>query len=456
MDTGRPALADILDGYLVHLTLRSPVNRQTFQLPALSERQGGLDYLALDTLLDDPTRISGFADRGPDGRVRQLVHLALWLGRIPRADLPVHAVSRGARFRFLVWSLHFRLLAAGVDADLLPPVVGEVHLGEDVVLEFARAAREEWLGHLKSWEDDPWLATLHAADDRRFRRELLWLTETWPASKHLHSERLALVPADATKQERAQDHLRVAADVAETHWLPRSSLLGAARAFEPRWRWTRWVPLALALPPTAVLAGFSLFGWADLARYAAVAVLLALFAVAFLSNRRDSLLLLRLPAAVGVGAVALLSFTPRWWLAGSGWKVGAGLLAAAWLYLALESRLHSARGWSAVGRSLLLVLLGALYAFVLNLAVLGFVAPAVAENGQCLAGWWTHWPWDPLPLNAACRHVLNAGHGAAPGGVLVLMSGWSLAVGLAAQILWDDRPVTAPLGRLRRVRGGQS
>jgi len=37
--------------------------------------------------------------------------------------------------------------------------------------------------------------------------------------------------------------------------------------------------------------------------------------------------------------------------------------------------------------------------------------------------------------------------------VLLLMTGWSLAVGLAAQILWDDRPVTAPLGRLRRVRG---
>ncbi|MGH3942389.1 MAG: hypothetical protein ACRDTG_27965 [Pseudonocardiaceae bacterium] len=46
--------------------------------------------------------------------------------------------------------------------------------------------------------------------------------------------------------------------------------------------------------------------------------------------------------------------------------------------------------------------------------------------------------------------------GAAPAGVLLLMTGWSLPVGLAAQILWDDRPVTAPLGRLRRMRGSTS
>jgi hypothetical protein len=39
--------------------------------------------------------------------------------------------------------------------------------------------------------------------------------------------------------------------------------------------------------------------------------------------------------------------------------------------------------------------------------------------------------------------------------VLLLMTGWSFALGLAAQILWDDRPVTAPLGRIRRAKGAK-
>jgi hypothetical protein len=107
-------------------------------------------------------------------------------------------------------------------------------------------------------------------------------------------------------------------------------------------------------------------------------------------------------------------------------------------------------------RSLALTGLGGMHAFVLSVAVLGFVAPAMGEHGECLDGWWQLSPWHARPLTAPCAAALGQTHAAATVGVIVLMTGWSLAVGLAAQVLWDDRPVTVPLGRIRRVRGGRS
>jgi hypothetical protein len=135
-----------------------------------------------------------------------------------------------------------------------------------------------------------------------------------------------------------------------------------------------------------------------------------------------------------------------------GWPVGAGLLLLAAFYLVLEARLHGAgRAWAYL-RGLAVAAIGAGHAFVLSLVVLAFVAPVVAERGDCLSGWWAASPWAARTLGSGCTD-LGGGHGEAPAAVLVVMTGWSLAVGLAAQILWDDRPVTAPLGRLRRVRG---
>lgn len=172
-------------------------------------------------------------------------------------------------------------------------------------------------------------------------------------------------------------------------------------------------------------------------------------------SRLTDLALLRIPAAVAVGQVVLISLTDRWWLAPWGWTVGVGLLLIAWFYLVLESRLNGA-GPEAYRRGAVIAVIGALHAFalslvVLSLVVLRFVAPVMADHGECLADWWLVNPWSTRTLEH-CPD-LNGGHAQASIGVLVLMTGWSLAVGLVAQILWDDRPVTAPLGRLRRVRG---
>jgi hypothetical protein len=107
---------------------------------------------------------------------------------------------------------------------------------------------------------------------------------------------------------------------------------------------------------------------------------------------------------------------------------------------------------------LVLLAFGVLHTVLLSIVVLAFLVPALADHGQCLAGWWQHDPWQPLPLSTlggpnSCAAALSATNAAPPATTLLLMTGWSLSFGLAAQVLWDDRPVTAPLGRLRRIRG---
>jgi hypothetical protein len=48
-------------------------------------------------------------------------------------------------------------------------------------------------------------------------------------------------------------------------------------------------------------------------------------------------------------------------------------------------------------------------------------------------------PWRARLLTAPCAAALGQTHTAATAGVTVLMTGWPLAVGLAAQVLWDAR-----------------
>lgn len=108
-------------------------------------------------------------------------------------------------------------------------------------------------------------------------------------------------------------------------------------------------------------------------------------------------------------------------------------------------------------RALGITLLGALHAAVLSLVVLGFVAPAMGEHGECLDGWWRSSPFATRPLAGigTCVQTLNQDRAAAPAGVLLLMTGWSFAIGLATQVLWNDQTVTAPLGRRRWIKGGK-
>lgn len=434
-------MTEPLERYLAAMVL-TPADEDSLWLP---EDWGVLSAERLGALIDDPTAAEDYdQDRG-----RALVVLVC---RLSAREAPQEFASRVARLRFMVWSLYFRL--DDTVGEILMPT--RVRLpGAESLVELgaarrgieARAARRDWMDHLDAWEDDPWLAHRHATAPAEFEYDLTLLTATWPG--HPGSTPLRLSTAETDSAD--EDHHRIAADVTESHWLPRASLTSAATALQPRVLFLPWLPLLAAGTVLALFLG----GVTTVATGAALAVLaLGLLGVVFLPPHADFLLLLRIPAATLVGSLVLLSLTPRWWLDSSAWRVGAGLLALATVYLAVEARLHGNTRRHALLRGVGVALLGTGYAALVNLVMLRFVTPSLAEHGECLLGWWTNSPWQGLTLTGTCVADLGATRTSAPVAMVTLMTGWSFAAGLVAQILWDDRPLTAPLGRLRRVRGG--
>jgi hypothetical protein len=449
----REAFERYVAGFLV--TEPAPADAPVLLLPGEPRPIHPAD---VERALDDPRVLFAAGRDEPRARLPMLFHFAMWLRATPPEYLPSELASRAARFRFGVWSLPPRMGWPDQWRSLRVPwsaadTTGYAVLSRKVVLAEARAARDDWLAQLNDWEDDPWLAARHQRDPGSLESDLRWMTTTWPRA-----------PRGKPPWSKPSDHLtlesddsdrglydRVATDLAELHWLPRGAQRSASVALLPdRPAVARLVPW---LFPLAALVVVGLFAatFAQAAAWSALGLLVVGVAVVgYVPSRLTGLALLRVPAAAAVGLVVLMSLTPRWWLAPWGWTVGAGLLVLATLYLVLELRLHGAGRRRAYPRGLALAGIGAGHAFMLSLLVLAFVAPAVAERGECLDGWWSTNPWAARTLECA---ALKGEHAEAPVGVLVLMTGWSLAVGLAAQILWDDRPVTAPLGRLRRVRG---
>lgn len=451
---------DLVCGWLAVLRT-APAMLTDVELP---RRVDKVDFVALEDVLNDPACLSDFTTSSPRSRVEKLTMVALWLEELSPHRLPFSLRSRAVRLRFLVWSLPFRARAIGYHGDVLPtrgippldvpaPDLGVLLKADGKVLEYARVARDEWLEHLRYWQDDPWLAARHLLDPAGFERELRLVTHALPPGSPLKRRAgdpgLSLVSRAVTEREARDDRGRVAAEVAETHWLPRGAIAGGVAALYPGDHRARLL-LAAAFALLTVAPVLLALRYAEGARWAALIELAGGLVYATVRKPpHDVLLLLRLPAAAAAGALILLSFTPRWWLDAHAWRVGAGLAVASLLYLMLETRLHGATLGRAILRGALIWTVGILYAAVLSITVFGFVAPSVAEQGQCLVGWWTHDPFTPL----SCGDRATTQTGAAPAGALVFMTGWSLTIGLAAQILWDDRPVTAPLGRLRNTRG---
>lgn len=448
--TGEDAWQDWAERYWEKLL---PVGTAPVIVTAVPKPDDALDLRTLQSLVSDPLgSIRGATNLSVYRRFELLNTVARYLDALPPTTVPEILRSRAARLRFLIWSLPARLRAAvpGVDIEDDP----------DHALLRARAARHDWQQQLRAWQDDPWLTQRHQQNPRDFERELRLLTHSWPddiAPPHANvtSRALILAGTDASAEDNAFDHDQVARDLVETHWLPRGSVTAGLRAFQPGRRPIGRV-LTLTAPVLVLMAPLVLVALRrpDTARWMALAELgVGLCTVILLPAWRDGLLVLRLPAAAGAGSLVLLSFTSRWWLDPDSWRVGAGLAVLAFLYLVLETRLHGVRRRDALSRGALVWAAGVLYAATISIVVLGFVAPSVADHGQCLLGWWTENPFTAHKLPDKCGKEFDTQVGAAPAGVLVLMTGWSLAVGLLAQVLWDDRPVTAPLGRLKRTRG---
>jgi hypothetical protein len=302
-----------------------------------------------------------------------------------------------------------------------------------------REARREWQDCLDTYQSYPLLRLARPGELEDELRSLL-LARDQPGPLVL-SVGLLAEQAAATPEDTA-----VITDSAERHLLPRFAVGLVARLSlyddRPRWRWTRRLFAAavaaagLASVGSAVALSIYLSAWLALACYA-----LLVTGVAVLPDGWGTMWLLRMPAASAVGVFALISFLPGGWLqqaahghwtlsAHTGWAAAAVLTGVSLGYLLVEARSHGVARHSAWPRALLVGAIGTVHALMVALIGLVVIAPAVIQNGDQLSSLWSH---------PGYRHT---------GVVIAVAAAWCLAVGVFSQILWDDRPITAPLAHL--------
>ena len=292
-----------------------------------------------------------------------------------------------------------------------------------------REARRLWRGCLDSHQEHPYLAS---ATPRQLEQELDALVFRAGTVGVLGlSHRDLHQPAPLTAEDESQ-----LARAVEQHLLPRFALLRVARtanhAPTRTGRAARGGLDGLVVAAFAVAAGLAAGHHA--AKAAAVAglcyLLIGAGTVAF-EQRWAAQWLLRIPAASTVGVIALISFLPEAWLAGRlpdrAGPAATALVVAAYGYLLVEARNHGVARRAALVRSAAVAAVGAGHAFLVALIGLVAVGPAFTTG---LAAVWS----------APTTHH--------PGPVLLLATAWCLAAGVFSQILWDDRPITAPLAHL--------
>jgi hypothetical protein len=103
-------------------------------------------------------------------------------------------------------------------------------------------------------------------------------------------------------------------------------------------------------------------------------------------------------------------------------------------YLVIEVRNHGVAAGRALARALAISLVGAVHALLVCLAGLALIAPAYVD--VTTAG---HRPIVRISSRFAGTDVAGSWH------LLSVATAFCLAVGVFSQILWEDRPITAPL-----------
>ncbi|MFC7330504.1 hypothetical protein [Marinactinospora rubrisoli] len=373
-----------------------------------------------------------------------LVAEAAWRSlSTPGADPMVAGRLRplAARFRFLAFSEPFRYRRAAGTVWLPDREPGgqstEIWMAQvfgprtaDVLLRRAREARADWAACLDARHSHAFLA---GAEPEEVEAEL----DALVAARGYRSGRLKLILRDLAEYEEPQAEDRaIGLAVAERHLLPRFRVLAVAALCEP----TQWVGYLLlyaavagCLGAVAVAAGGGHFGTAALS--AAMCYALIAAGAIGLGPLWAAQWLLRLPAAAAVGLVALVAL-PDWWQRArldspTHWWAFIALAGVAWGYLVIEGRNHGLSASACLRRSTGVAAVGLVHGFLVSLIGLVVVAPAFAEEDAA------------RPLSA-----LWTGAGGDPWAVLLLSSAWCLAIGVFSQILWDDRPITAPLRHL--------
>lgn len=370
-----------------------------------------------------------------------------------------------ARLRFLVLSEAFRHRGESGSA-WLPGPDGGPHAAEltgDVAFLFifgagtwhlfvarARQARLEWKAYLDSYQSFPALAQ---AAPRSLEQEIdaLAFRDARPGPPlSIASCPLAqpLLQDDAYQVVDREIDEAVYRDIAERHFLPRFQLSrtvrlaypgGSPRARPDSWRGTVVMPsragtIAACVIAAAVVAcvsagcaRFTIAGWASLGCYLLVSVGAVTCGGVFTLPW-----LLRWPAACTLGLLVLTGLNGDWWL---GIKISvtqttaaaATLIAVALGYLVVEVRNHGASGAQALGRGGGVLLVGLTHSLLISLIGLTTVMPAFVQGGDELASL-----FDAAQHGPAWR-------------ALALATSWCVAAGVISQILWDDRPITAPL-----------
>ncbi len=364
-----------------------------------------------------------------------------------------------ARLRFLLLSEPFRGRGAQATAWLPQhdgaPAPLERLFGVrswNLLVGRCRESRWAWQRCLDEYQSHPLLARATPVELEQELGTLLF------ADSHARALVIGPLGLAAHAQPGAAD-AAVAAETLEQHLLPRF-MLGNVRSLAAAFPFTdsppaedatpadarrRRLGLAAALPPAAAVAAIAvavvpyprsswripLAAWTGAGCY-----LLLLAGVVWFGRIWATQWLLRLPAASAVGLLVLITLPPHWWQAPA-WPPWPALVlaAGAYGYLVAEVRNHGVAAKAAAGRALVVTGIGAVHAGLVSLVGLVLVAPAYLDSGPRLTSLWQH---DPPGQRLT---------------VLALATGWCLAVGVFSQILWDDRPITAPLAHLQWRRG---
>jgi hypothetical protein len=313
-------------------------------------------------------------------------------------------------------------------SGVLDRALGERSWG--LVVGWCQEARRIWQRCLDADQSQPLLSQARPGELEAELQALGFCEQVRRAPLVLSVRPLA-EQAPATAEDKA-----VADEIIERHLLPRFDVAGAAvlglyddshRRRLARTAATATVALT-GLAAVACAASLEIKPAAALA--AAFYVLIGAGVVAY-GSVWAAPWLLRLPAAAAVGIIALVSILPGGLLGTPhlGWLAALALTAAACGYLVVQARNHGVAGRS-LWRAVAVAAIGAAHALMVSLIGLVVVAPAFVADGGELALTWHH---------------PRYGHA---GTVLLLATAWCLAVGVFSQILWDDRPITAPLAHL--------
>lgn len=349
------------------------------------------------------------------------------------------------RLRFLVLSEPFRHRRdpvwagdPGESADPCGNAFG--HRTWSLLALRAEEARRDWLATLNTYQSSPLLSGV--GSDALDAELVLTVADGWSRrSRFSISHRPLDEPAGPTVRDNA-----VLGHIVHRHLLPRFRILHVARLAPPAGR-DRWRAAVLALASAAVLTaavgGFASGHWFHTgAALAGLTYVVLITGVVKQGPLWAAQWLLRYPAAAAFGLFALLALPMNWWSdPHPRWGVAAAaLVVGAFGYLVVEVRNHNVSGRQALRRAFGVLLAGAVHAFLLSLVVLVCVAATYTEA-------------DPDGAGRISLHHLWHTTGLA-WQVLALATAWSLAVGVFSQILWDDRPITAPLAHLTWNDGG--